>query len=885
MTTSLNLTSNMMLDTDPLAFSDIDMRIYVSDTSQFSINDKITLSGITEKEIVVRNIVADDFGNVTNYFNILTGTQYMTVNADNNMSIDASLPDDIEDTYVDMTIGFNGFTGDTKTQWLFDTRNYIWSFVDQTDSSGNLIKRLFTLTENVHAVTAASSTLPLQNQIREDLTITTFDIDPYGNVIRISSPLDFFNIADLRWTTLVPLGPPPQSMPAIYQVLVTGHVVGEGLFPPATPTSIINTMRFIEVVQNQFRGLFFQLLTPTTNSNFALRYAQFGAYQTNVRIVAPETTIVTTSGQVGNISLNFLNSTHRMYLTSADIERDLGIYDPLTTTTTDIPLSQFFYVSLNHLYSPKLFTYLDPLLSGMLLITVYENAISDVTITYHHYGGVPIKLLNTQYPVGFTSISGFAYIKNIVTNSYITVELGRIGLLSTKFGGDTIYLGLISDTVLAYLQPNQYVLDLEQDFSNIVMVRMVNSIFPITQKVFIDGLSGGKRNNKFYWQNADDGDTVYTVDIGSGNYGPAELKIAFEAAVQQVLRVVDKVVTTQKNVITLDVDEITDKVTFSNFNFYEPGYIVTFVKQIRLSDINICGTITSSNETPPIFPLTDLGDLYYLYPSGKYFTFFPNADLNALCNAIRIKIYQPTNNVLVGDTVTIKDSLNYGIIPASYINQTHIITRAALNDYDILLYNVNVDLSLNLITGGDAIKIYTQNNFRIRFDYSDTFGNELGFRDVGESTSITPYNYVITNDVIYDGEDPSIVLQSVAASSTTNLSTYDVTKVSIRGGLSLKGPPYLLILCKELTYPKSVGVIKDYFYKIDLCGKLDTYVYNSFVDSALFYNTPIVRVNTLSIDILAPDGSYYDFNGINHSFVLEIVTYDPVPENTQILQN
>lgn len=882
---------SLKLDTSPLSFNGTDMRIAVADTSKFSLNDKVTISGIAEKELVVRTIVTDDFGNTTNYFALSPGKQYMTVSADNNMTINAGFTADIKNTYVDMMVSFSGFSGDKKTQWYFDTRNYIWTFTNSVDSSGNPALTL-RITENVYGVTSVSSTLPEAQQIRSDMLIAEFQIDLYGTVLSISQVP--YNVDDIRWT-LPPSAPSgsgtttPIGVPSSYYSMVTDKLISLGLnTPPSVPTTIYNTMQYFQNVQNAIRPIFLALMSTPANANFGLRYAQAGVqYIDTVRIIVPEATLVTSSSLIGNISLNLLNSSHRMFLTSADVERDLGIYNASTSTATDIPASQKFYIELNNPYAQRKFEYKNPLQSGALLITIYENTISDVTITYQHYGGVPIKFLNAQYPVGFTSVTGFKYVKDIVANNYITVELDQVGFLSGTFGGQTVYLGLVEDIVSGYSQPNSYVLDLEKDYSNVVMVRMVSSVFPMTQKVFMDGLSGGNRNNNFYWQNIDDGDTVYIASINSGNYSPEELKRVFESAVQQIPRVNDKTVTVQNNVITLDIDEQTDKVTFSSFNEYQPGSVLTYLKQIRLSTINIMcasamtASMTSSATGPVV--IVDPEDAYYQYPSGGYYTNFPNTDLN--CDAIRIKIYHPNNGMAVSDTVTIKDSLNYGDIPAKYLNQTHIITRVDTDDYDILLYNVNVDPKLDKnIAGGEEIKLYTPNVFRIRFDYPDTMGYELGFRDVGQETSITPYKSVITNDVLYDGEELANVIQDIAGSDA-DIDISDITNSAIRNALSLKGPSYLIVKCKELPNVKGVGVIKDYFYKINLSGRLNDYVYDSFVDSPIFFNDPVDRLNALSIDILMSDGSHYDFNGKDHSFVLEIVTYDPIPEGSNIRQN
>jgi hypothetical protein len=883
-TTTTKTSISVRLDADPFSFNGNDIRIAVSDTSQFSLNDKVTISGIEEKELVVRTHVTDDFGVTLDYFAFELGKQYMTVSANNNMTINAGLTPDVKATYDDMKVNFSGFVGDQKTQWYFDTRNYIWTFIEIKDLFNIVIGYTLRITENVYGVTSATSGLPEAQQIRLDMLIAEFQIDLYGKVLGIT-PIPY-NVDDIRWTTppslplTVPIG-----VPASYYTLMADKLADIGVNPPPIPSTIYTTMEYFQKVQNAIRPIFLSLMSTPANANFGLRYDEAGkTYLDVVRIIVPEATKITSAPFIGNILLNYLNSTHRMYLTSVDVERNLGIYDVLTSTATDIPSSQKFYIELNAPYVRRKFESMNPLQSGALMITVYESRISDVTITYRHYGGIPTKLINAQYPVGFTSITGFKYVKDISLNKYITVGLDRVGLLSGSFGGETVYLGLVEDVVVGYPQPHKYVIDLEKDYSNVVMVRMISSAFPMTQKVFMDGLSGGNKNINFYWQNIDDGDVIYTATIESGNYTPNELKVAFEAAVYNVPRVSDKTVTNQKNVIILDIDEKTDKVTFSGFNEYEPGIVTTYLKQVRLSTINVlcADMMTMSSSSGPVIIVPDPEDAYYQYPSGAYYTNFPNADIN--CDAIRIKIHHPNNSMRLGNYITIKDSLHYGNIPAKYLNKTHMITRVSIDDYDILLYNVNVDLTLDLtVAGGEEIKIYTPNIFRIRFDYPDTLGNELGFRDVGEETSVTPYNSVITNDVLYEGEELIDVIQAISGTDS-GIDINNITNYAIRNSLSLKGPSYLVIKCKEIPNVKGMGEVKEYFYKINLSGKLGEYVYDSFVDSPIFLNDPRNRLNILTIDVLMANGAYYDFNGIDHSFVLEIVTYNPIPEATSIIQ-
>jgi hypothetical protein len=873
-TPTMTISSLIRLDNNPLMFNGQELRILMTDTSTFSPNDKITISGISPKLITLRSYVIDDFGNKINYFLMQNGLQFMIVTADNNMNINSGLTNEIKNTYTDMSITFNGFVGDTRTDWYFDTRNYIWTITPtilDDGSNGSLL----TLTENVYAVTAASSTLPESNQVREDMLIAQITLDVYGSVVKLNNGYPY-DVSDLRWTepsTSAGQGTPPVSVPSTFNDLVLDKLTSASLIAGiALPNNLFKVFEYVQNVQNVVRPIFLALMSDNDHRNFGLRYAAVGAtYIDTVRIAVPEETQVTTSSQIGNIPLNLLNSVHRMYLTSADIERELGIYDPTNTVATDIPTPDKFYIKLNAPYQKRQFVYSNPLQSGALAVTIYEDAKSDVTITYNHYGGVPINQITADLPVGFTNTVPYRYIVQIVENSYIVVDLGIVGFLGTKFGGCVVNIGLIDDISLGYPQPNRYSIELGKIYMNVVMVKMVSSLFPVTQKVFMDGSRGGKKNNSFYWQNIDDSETVYKIEIEPGNYTVPELKNTFENVVKNVFRISDQTVTTNRNVITLDIDEKTDKVIFTSYNEYDSHGVQTFISAVKLTTINqiIVG---------PLLP----EDAYYKYPSGEYFKLF-NVDLDN--DAIRLIIYHPNNSVKVKDKITIKGSLNFEDIPAEYINGEHVVTRVSGDYYDIILDNLNTDSTLDTtIKGGDSVSIYTPNSFRIRFDYTDTFGDVLGFRDVGEGTSITPYNNIITNDVVYDGENLVNVIQSVTDAS---LDVINVTLIPIRNSLKLKSPPYIIMTCKELPTTElsaieSTGQIKDMFNIIKLNSEFRSYVRDTFSKTPIFYNDPLKTLSTLTFNFYAPDGSYYDFEGINHSFILQIVTYDEIPEATSV---
>jgi len=882
-------TRTIKLNDNPFKMNGTELKIFMDNTDGINVNDKITISGLEEKTLTLRSFVTDDYGNQINYFELNEGKMYMKVTADNNIDINSNLTNDIKDEYNDIAVNFEDFIGDTKTEWYFDTRKFIWNIQSVIDPITNIESLHVSIYENVHAVSDTTAGNPEPTQVPDPMWIGEFVTDIYGTVTSILQYSATPN-ADLRWTeptVFAGLGTAPIAIPATFEPRVIQKLAELNIYnPPQTPTTFYRAMEYIQKVQNAVRPIFFDEMTIIPNSNFTLRYLEKKeTYNDTVRFVVPESTKQSTTTKIGNIPLNLLNTTHRMYLTAYDIETELGVSN---STADMVPGANKFYIKLDIPYSKRRYTYIDPMNSGALLVTIYEQVKSDVKINYKHYGGIPNKLITAELPLGFDNVYAFRYVKT-VTDTYITFDIGRIGFLDNNFGGNNVQIGLLEDFKVGDYQPNKYTLSLEKVYTNVVMIKMINSIFPKSQKVITDGASGGVRNNRFYWQNINDGDYVYSIELDPGNYTAIELKTVFEKTVYLVKRVIDGVTTNINNYITMDIDVKTDKVTFANYNEYIPNNATPFIKKLSLYTIN---------QNPSL--VTDPLDQYYIYPNGGYYLANPLITLDN--DGYVLRINHPNHRLSLKDKIIIEGSLNYKDIPSKYINKEHIIYNITTNTYDIVLTNVNLDSSLpNTIEGGVDIHIYAPDKFRIRFDYDDTFGTVLGFRNVGEDTSITPYAHIITNDVIYENESlfnvieqirsPLINVSSISNPSTTNLNlstTTDLTSllktdsIAIRNGLRLNGPSYLIIKCKELDNIKGTGYIKDFFYKIGLPGRSGRYVYDTYIDSPIFYNEPLRSLRTLTIDILTPDGEYYDFNNLDHSFVLEIVTFEESPEKTNL---
>jgi hypothetical protein len=91
--------------------------------------------------------------------------------------------------------------------------------------------------------------------------------------------------------------------------------------------------------------------------------------------------------------------------------------------------------------------------------------------------------------------------------------------------------------------------------------------------------------------------------------------------------------------------------------------------------------------------------------------------------------------------------------------------------------------------------------------------------------------------------------------------------------------------CRELSGIINTGKISNVFAKINLTGVPGKMLFDSFVSSPIFFYDPLAQLSELSFSFYSTSGELFDFNGINHSFTLEIVTIDNQPTQTGLTTN
>lgn len=193
-----------------------------------------------------------------------------------------------------------------------------------------------------------------------------------------------------------------------------------------------------------------------------------------------------------------------------------------------------------------------------------------------------------------------------------------------------------------------------------------------------------------------------------------------------------------------------------------------------------------------------------------------------------LKVYHPDHQLDIGDNISISNSGNVNGVPAQVINVVHVINKVVDDDhYEILLgaytpmYTVYNEYIPNTVT------IKYPDMFQLLFDKSDTFGSLLGF------SGVTPYRHKLTN------------------TSKMKLAPYN----------------YFYICCPELHHIYGAKNVSNVFAVIYWQDGMNTTT--QFAPTIKYFDRPI-RLSELHISICHPDGNLVEFNGVDHSFVLEI---------------
>jgi hypothetical protein len=595
----------------------------------------------------------------------------------------------------------------------------------------------------------------------------------------------------------------------------TDHELQEGdLF---TIENVVNRIIILKTVVNSVNAIQF-----TDKSQYiAIKYqhnipSSYAGTDIKVEIKGLVSGSINTS-YINNIQINYINNIHVMYITKPK-EDNVGAIDYDIGT---------FYIKL-----PKNF-------SGSFTPKLYNFCVKIYAIA-----GISTRYLNARFPLDDNHNQGYFSVNSIQSDGYfVNINKNAIvdeSISSTKnsddeyyayLGGANILVSKISNIIPGNPKPNKYKISLGKTYNNVVSIKLISSIFP-NSKQTIHNNSESTRNNRIYWQNLDDGDHMYNIEVEPGNYSPSDLITEMQTKFYDVQRI-----------------QLTGNTNY-NSSFTRNHYIRLTIN----TNTNIV-EFKSYKEAILINPITGV---------------IPDIDENSGNDTFtgeeifEIIIYHKNHGLQVGDSILVQKSISHLGIPATSINTDQTISSVIDdNNYGFKLKKFNLSQFGRTITkGGVAVFVYIPNIIRLRFDQTDTFGNLLGFRNVGHFNAITKYGGVITNKDPYEID----ILDQQVTNNFVNLS----------------GDDYLIMSIKQFDTLVTNGPISDAFAKILLIDTPGKVLYNTFVSTPKIFREPVSNIDEIDVRLFSPDGSPFEFYGLNHSFTLEIVSLIETPDGTDI---
>jgi hypothetical protein len=460
-------------------------------------------------------------------------------------------------------------------------------------------------------------------------------------------------------------------------------------------------------------------------------------------------------------------------------------------------------------------------------------------IEYLHINGIKLGFINSDYPINYENYQGYQEVYEVINNNTFLIKLNVNGYINNiSAGGNNVKIKKIINSIIGYPNINNYAINLKKSFNNVIDIKLVSSEFP-----YADLLIKKNINDKIYWKNIDDGQHIYHIQVDEGFYTSIQLLNKMKLLMNNVPRISSTNINNIYNNFDIILEQNTNKITFNSY---------------KLSKLPNCLSI-----------------IKYNYDSQTYYI---------------LNVYHPQNLINVNDTIIINNStdVTFKNITNDYaqifsISQLYINRKLTVysinkenNSYDIILGNID-EITINLVNyetkGGENITITTPSKTSFLFNYNDTLGNILGFKNVGYKYSITDFLFSISNDIIYNKYDMNL-------DSIGNNINYDNEYLNFVGSYN-----YFLMYLNNIEYIYSTSTVPPAFSKILLTGNPGDILFNTFVEQPknqydkIF---PIANLTEFNIYFLYPDGKKVDFRNLNHSFTLKITEEKQINKNSNL---
>lgn len=422
------------------------------------------------------------------------------------------------------------------------------------------------------------------------------------------------------------------------------------------------------------------------------------------------------------------------------------------------------------------------------------------------------------------------------------------------FGGQNVMIRKINNITLGYQNSNYYKYELKEQINNIVSIKIVNSSFPC----YINNITSSK--NKLYFKTYNN-EIIYNIQLENGYYDSDLLEETIKNKINDISLFDNK-----KFNCDISINEKIDNFSMrmficKTFNFLEIKHVYFIYDDVKDGVINYkeClsfDDIKSCELLKGYFIVCIPSFSEYDDELNNYYISIETENNYIECLLFNTVIYLP--NQYFKNLKLCNDIYEHHTNTAEeYLSDCLCFYFDILKDYEnLLLLNKEIKTidKLNL-----TFTIKVPIKFALLLNYKDTFCSLFGFQNIGLSTSITEEHYEITNKTKYFNQD-------TLTTKHVNINPHN----------------YIYCLCDQIhsnnirTNVKfdlgDVNASVFSIFQIYKQKKDSNNIFNSFVNT-LNISNKIDYINELTFYFYKPNSELVDFNGINHSFLLEFKHY------------
>jgi hypothetical protein len=583
-----------------------------------------------------------------------------------------------------------------------------------------------------------------------------------------------------------------------------------------------NVEGMVRIIGNHFFLVnnFKYLVIVLENIAIDLNYKKFvDSLYINIEIYGNQTI----NNMIDNIPLNSILGIKKVFITAdipsieepTEISKLISVYQQIFP---NLNITDLINISNNILFTELPYSYISNQNNFIALNQVFK-------LSYLHISGIELGYLNANYPINNNNYQSYHEVTNVINSDIFEIQIFSKPYMSISGGGSKVQVMKIVNTITGYPNANNYVITLKKNFNNVINIELVSTEFPYIDLIIKKGI-----NDKLYWKHLNDGPHIYSVQIDEGTYNADTLLLKIQNKLNNVKRIISTDILTIYNIFNIEFESNTQSIIFKSYeNIKLPNSLL-----IKLEIIN--------------------NNQYYI-----------------------LRVIHKNNTVEINDTINISNATDTTIkiqnnndieiysISSNYINGDKQIYNININDqtYDIILglkEEIITDIINNESQGGDNIVIKIKTKISFLFDKSDTIGDVIGFKNVGNLSSITPFNSIISN------KDPYIYSNNL--DQVGNIIDYSSKFINLTGKYN-----YFLMYLNDIEYIYN-NTLPSSFAKILLSGNPGDILFNTFVKypTELYSNVfPINTLSELTIKYLYPDGNEINFRNIEHSFTIKIV--------------